>query len=345
MLFPKRPDWKTVTTAPALGGSYSMTLSREFWLESLIVRISVTTSAAGGTETADGIWNLLKRARMSVTDATGNRKVIDVTGAALMSYWRNVVGSLDRASAAMAPGTTGADVATTTTYVLYYPIPLRHPQLQDPFGAATMLPLPRLSVDPVLELDLCAGADIGSTPVTISAGRIDVLLNRRDVLVPNFPYIPGELITYEKQWAASGKGDWEIPALGTVTGILHQNYTSATAKGSVLTTAATDDWSLEYLSSIIRRHLPDFASVENEYTMDLYPATWNNPSGELYWDFLTDFAGMDAFNLGSALDLNPLALNGGKARIIGSGITGGANIKSMFTVHKLFGDLKSLKFV
>lgn len=345
MLFPKRPDFRVITPAIALGSTYQLTLSREFWLENIILKATITTSAAGGTETADGIYNLIKRVRMSVTDATGNRKVVDCPGAALIPYWKQTVGSLDRSTSTLAPGTTGADILTTTTYSIYVPIPFRHPALQDPFGAATMLPLPRLAADPVLEIEIGSGASIGSTPPTISAGNLTALINRRDVLTPNFPYIPSELITYEQAWASSGKGYFEIPALGTVTGILHQDYTSTTAKGSVLTTAGTDDWSLEYLSTIIRRHLPEFMQVENEYSVDLYSSTWNNPSGEYLWDFISDYAGQDAFNLGSALDLNPLAINGGKARIIGSAITGGANIKSLFTVHKLFGDLRGLRFV
>lgn len=345
MLFPKRPDVKVISTTAALGTSLQLALTREFWLESIILKFSFTSGTTLGAVTANSLLAILKRVRMSITDATGNRKILDCPGFALLEYWRQLLGNLDRTTNARMPSiTAGIAVADSTAYTLYFPIPFRLPQLQDPFGAATMLPLPRLNVDPVLEIDIGAAADISATFNLTGNITVSAMINKRDVVTKDqFPYIPGELITYTKQWASSGKADWEIPAQGTVTGILISDLAQANTRSTVLA-SNSEDWSVEYLSSIIRRQNPDFIQVENDYTVTTWPATWNNPAGSFYLDFITDYAGADAFNMGSALDLNPLILNGGKARVIGSSITGGNVATTYFTVQKLFGDLRGVKF-
>jgi hypothetical protein len=326
MLFPKRTDYKVASTGWAHSTNYQVPLSREFWLESIQIGFHwLSTTVTMGTELADGILGLLKRVRLSVSDASGNRKVVDTTGPALLEYQQHTIGSCDRNAPRHRVGTVIATtsargivaspaVVTTNQYQLWYTIPFRHPQLQDPHGAATMLPLPRLSSDPVLEIETAALTDIasGSSGIFATPGKLIVKLNRRDVLSPNFPYIPTELISYDKQWnSAGGKQDWEIPAIGTVTGILIQDYNGTTSRapvmaGSIVPVAEQEDWSLEYLSSVIRRETLASIKAENDVTNDIYSATWNNQEASYYMDFLSDYAGTDAFNLGSALDLNPL---------------------------------------
>lgn len=359
MLFPKRPDYRVLTTAWANGTTYQLSLSREFWLESIVLLINFTsgTAASVGTWTADGLLALVKRIRLSVTDASGNRKVLDTNGPALAEYWLNTVGGLPRNTARwVSTGGAAATVsmADSTAYTLALPIPIRHPQLQDPFGASTMLPLPRLSNDPILEVELGAATDVSSaaaTHVFPTKGSMVAVINRRDVLVPNLPYIPSELITYDKQWnSAGGKQDFEIPTIGTATGILIQDYKGGTARTCVLGTSTTSDevgqdWSVEFLQSVVRRVPPAAIQAENDATNAIHPATWNNFTGSYFLDFLTDYAGGDAFNVGSALDLNSLSLNGGKARLVGSSLVTSASSFSRFTIHKLFGDLKALKFI
>jgi hypothetical protein len=347
MLFPKRSDYRVLTTAWAHGTTYQLTLSREFWLECIWLAISFTSTGAATTPTADALLNLIKRVRLSATDATGNRKIVDSTGSALVEYWRNTNGSLGRQTASLIAANPASG-----SFTLMVPIPFRHPQLQDPWGAATMLPLPRLSSDPVLEVEVGAATDIAATIGNICStkGSLVAIIERRDVLAKDFPYIPSELITYDRQWSSSGgKQDWEIPALGTLTGLLIQDYAGGTARSTVLGVGATadeigQDWSVEFLSSVIRRAPARFLLEQNDASADLYPGTWINPTGSYYMDFLTDYSGNDAFNLGSCLDLNPLALNGGKARVIASSVITTAGSFSRFTAHKLFGDLRAMKF-
>lgn len=367
MLWPKRPDYREVASTWAHSTTYSVSLSREFWLENIVIMIQGNISTAIGTPKADGLANLIKRVRLTASDATGNRKVIDMSGPAILEYWRQVNGGLERFTQ------QALNLSTTSTggFRMFFPIPLRHPQMDDPWGAATMLPLPRLSVDPTLEIELGAATDVGSTLVvngTTTGMKLQVLINRRDVLSsPSkpHPYIPTELITYERQWnSAGGKQDWEIPPLGTVTGILIQDYQTSAARGTVQSDVY-QDWSIEKLSTVIRRVPLLFMQAENDYTIELAskfswtpitwtPASsgatltggtlanaWDNPDGVYYFDFLTDYSGMGAFNLGSALDLNPLAM-GGKARLIASSIAATANYYSRFTVHKMFGDLSAV---
>lgn len=351
MLFGKRQDYRTITTSWAHSTKYQLALSREFWLESIFISLTFTTGAVTiSGHTADAFMNLLKTARLSITDATGNRKVLDVTGPALIEQWRTLVGALDRTTAGLIGAVTPAN---STQYTITWPIFFRHPVLQDPYGAATMLPLPRLSNDPVLEIEIGAATDVASTTTNVfsTKGSIVATINRRDVTVPNFPYIPSELITYEQQWnSAGGKQYFDLPAIGTVTGILIQDYKGGTARTCILGSAGTSDevgqdWSLEYLSTVIRRVPPIMLQNENDYTVELYPATWLNQPGSYFFDFLSDYANVDAFNVGSCLDLNPLVLSGGKARLIGSSIVTTASSYSRFTIHKLFGDLRALKFV
>lgn len=360
MQFPRRPDYKTVATTWAHGTTYQLPISREFWLESAWIGVHFTAAAVAPTSpTAEGFANLVKNVRMSVTDATGNRKVVDMTGSAIQEYARQVIGGVDRNSTLLCYPTSAGVFATPAAqaYVLWFPIFFRDPLLEDPMGAATMLALPRLTSDPTLEITIGAAADIASNTASVitTPGRLVVALNRRDVLVPNFPTIPCELITYERAWhSAGGKQDWEIPPIGTVTRILIQDFVGGTANGglrkTVLGSGSTSDeigqdWSLEYLSTVIRRSPPNFIMSENDVANELYPATWNNPLGSYLWDFLTDYPPAGAFSLGSCLDLNPLSLNGGKARIIGSSLVTTANSITRFTVHKMYGDLRAVKFV
>ena len=366
MLFPLRPDWRIITTSWSHSTKYQLQLSREFWLESILIGIQFTTGGANPAATAltaDNWGALLKSARMSITDASGNRKVLDVTGSALLETFRNEVGSLDKSTLFFLNTTNTA--ASSTSFIIWFPINFRHPQIQDPVGMATMIPLPRLNNDPILEIELGSAAEVCSNAGTIIAtrGNLIAVVNRRDVLTPNFPYIPSEQITYSQQWnSAGGKQSWEIPTVGTATSILIQDYkggTSALAnRVSVLGSGTTtdevgQDWSLEYLSTVIRRVPPAAIAAQNETSQDVYaPGTptatlsfFVNQTGSYFMDFLTDYPGSDAFSFGSALDLNPLASNGGKAKLTGSSIVTTAGSFTNFTVRKLFGNLRDLKFV
>jgi hypothetical protein len=350
MIAPKRQDYvrKVVSQNGLLGTTVQFTLSREFWLESAILSIefSVANSAVGAA-TPEGLSALLKKARMSITDATGNRKNLDVTGSALIGWCRQTIGNTDRVMGLRA---TSAPVLNTS-YTLYYYIPFRDPVLQEPWGSATMLALPRLSNDPVIEFDLDAGTGVSATFSLNSANNatFTLLLNRRDMTAyPNFPVIPCELITYTQQWNSAGGKQWfEIPALGTVTGILCQDYLGGAISGTKASclntiTGTSDDISIEYLSTVLRRITPNVCVAENDLSIDLFPSTWANLTGEYMFDFVTDYPGQDAFRLASALDLNPAALSGGKAKVIYSNVTTTSNSFTNFTVRKMFGDLRGI---
>ncbi len=120
-----------------------------------------------------------------------------------------------------------------------------------------------------------------------------------------------------------------------------RDYTSVSARGAIQVTNGENR--LQLLGTVIRRFDVNHLQYENDYSLNLYPATWNNFSGSYYLDFLSDKNGEVAGDLGSVLDANILQASGSRLQLL-QDITGGAGVKRKYLTHRIFGNLKDLKF-
>lgn len=302
MRWPLRQDTLT-KKGVALGDSISFKLGRDFWLEA--IGITLEADFANVASEVDQEFGLLKRARLSIADSGGNRKVIDCPGATLVHFWEQVGDRTDHLTlqASARNHTQGATTCTgyTGSKRLHYLIPIRHPQMADPWGAATCIPLPRLQSEPSIELEIVGPDVLASTFALTGSIVVRITLFKRDILTPTdrpHPYIPTELITYEHTWdTTAGEQSWDIPALGKVTGIMLEDHRGTNTSPAYLNRPVQETWNLpglfgltgashevsaasmvtvEYLSSVLRRAHQDEVFAANsrsrQYFAPIYPS-------------------------------------------------------------------------
>jgi len=339
MIFTKRTDFLPEQTGIALGATIRQELTREFHIESIWVRLKVTPTAAMATANADALQNILQRVQLSVSDGARTRNVVDASGAGLLEFHQQIVGALDRSTAALI-GTNPA----SGEKIFYYPIWFSHPQISDPVGSIFLLPAPRYNSNPVLTLTVSSQAqmDVNLTPTFAATCKIQVIVNRRQVTSANWPTLDTEIAEYEQSYAATGNGQlYELQIPGSYTGLLLRDYTSTSARGSIQTAGGENK--LQFLGTVLRRFQVENIMAENDVSVNMYPATWNNFGGLYYLDFLTDKVGEASADLGSVLDANILQTTGARLQLL-QDITGGAGVKRKYLHHRVFGKLSALKF-
>jgi hypothetical protein len=340
MLFPKRQDFTPTQTGLALGQQIRFEITREFHIEAIYLVVVATPSAAMATANADALQAIVNRVQVQVSDGAQNRNVVDVSGPALLELSSEWIGGLDRDTAANV-GTNPASGAKT----LIYPIWFTHPQLADPVGSVLLLPAPRYNTNPVVSVTFATQTqmDTNATPTfAVSALTAYCIIIRRQVNRVNFPTFNTELAELEVSYATTGNAQlYELQIPGSYTGILLRDYTSLTARGSIQTSGGENR--LQLLGTVIRRFRVENLVAENDYSLRLYPATWNNFTGSYYLDFLSDKNGEVAGDLGSVLDANILQASGSRLQLL-QDITGGSNVKRKYVTHRIFGNLKDLKF-
>lgn len=339
MLFPKRQDFSAIQSGITLGQTVRFEITREFHIEAIYLVVKPTVSGAMATANADALQNIINRVQVQVSDGAQNRNVVDVSGPALLELATQWIGGLDRNTAALV-GTNGTGAKT-----LVYPIFFAHPQLSDPIGSVLLLPAPRFNSNPVVTVLMSTQAqmDTHATPTfAISACTMQLVVIRRQVNRPKFPTFNTELAELQVSYASTGNAQlYELQIPGSYTGILFRDYTSATARGSIQTAGGENR--LQLLGTVLRRFDMDHLQNENDLSVRLYPATWNNFSGSFYLDFLSDKNGEVAGDLGSVLDANILQASGSRLQLL-QDITGGAAVVRKFVTHRIFGNLKDLKF-
>lgn len=340
MLFQKRQDFVAQRTGVLIGAVLTQELTREFHCESIFIKLTAIVNGAIATATADGLLGLLKRVQLQISDGSRTRNFVDCSGRALIEYAYLALGVLDR-------GTWAAkDQTATATYTITYPIFAALPQISDPIGSAFLLPFPRFNSNPVLTLTIASQADIDSaaTPTfTFSSLTVDILVNRRQVNIVDFPTLDHEFAESTVAYTASSAAQlYELQVPGSYTMIAMRAYTSATARGDVSTTGG--EFKLQLLGNVIRRfHLLDIQQ-ENDYSVAPQAATGAGSffTGLYALDFLTDRLGQDAGELGSVLDANVLAGVGARIQLL-QDIAGAANVQIKYLTHRVFGDLSQLK--
>ena len=120
-----------------------------------------------------------------------------------------------------------------------------------------------------------------------------------------------------------------------------RDYSSLTSHATIETSGGENK--LQLLGTVIRRFKVLDLQQENDRSVDLYPATWNNTTGVYYMDFISDKSGESSPDLGSVLDANILAASGARLQLL-QDITGGTNVKRNYLTHRVFGNLSALKF-
>jgi len=340
MIFPKRQDFTSTQTGLALGQTIRFELTREFHIEAIFLYVIATPSAAMATANADNLQAIVNRVQVQVSDGAQNRNVVDCSGPALLELALQWQGGLDRNTAANV-GTNPSSGAKT----LIYPIWFAHPQLADPVGSVLLLPAPRFNSNPVVSVTFATQAqmDTNATPTfAVSALTAKLIIIRRQVNRPKFPIFNTELAELSVTYATTGNAQlYELQIPGSYTGILLRDFTALTTRGSIQTAGGENR--LQLLGTVIRRFDTLDLTAENDLSLRLYPATWNQISGSFYLDFLSDKVGEVSGDLGSVLDANILQASGSRLQLL-QDITGGTNVVRKYVTHRIFGNLKDLKF-
>jgi len=305
-----------------------------------VVLIVKTASAVTTGVVEDGPPGLVKEIRLRVNDVLGQRNAVKVSGPGLLSFLRNNFGFLDR-NTFQAYQTL--HVASTVWTFCFY-IPLRHPMFAEPYGNLLSLPLSAAFVkdDPILEVDLCAGAEVwaGTLPASATVRAMAILRDIPD----SVPYIPSELITDTLNAdSAAAKKTFEFPSVGFLTQVLAQGYSAQTYAATVdrasLLTTTTGLLTLEVGRNKIRTFDDDSVNALNDLSQLQMKAVsgdiMSNRSflGEYFIDLLSDHPGSDAFSAASVINLNTDALGGDKCRLIFD--TMPLNVQARITYHKL----------
>lgn len=362
MLFPRREQLQTnYTGTAALGGSIQFQITRQFFLDSLLLIVPVQV---GGTITSAltyntaGLANIVKRVQLNVADGTSNRMQTDCSGYGLIRRAARVLSGLDTGSYgtnsssnpyrtyqslgpilnAVETGTSGASAGY---YNLTFPLLFKHPQLSDPVGSITMLPLPRYNTNPTLTVNFGALSDVITTNhgATLTIGTPYVVQIMRQVNNITFPTIETELRELSQSISTTGINqifNLDIPGSYTALDIYTQNSSSVGADIS------GGFWQLQFLGQMIRQFNLFDVKTQEQYSQgnDSYFSNGlnfvDNFPGFYHLDFIHDQFGMEAAELGSLLNVNVLAGSGAQLQLaMNIGSTGTVNV----VAERFFGDL------
>lgn len=311
-LFAKRQDYIPPVASPTAGSSVRVELTREFAIEAIYIRTNFTLSAGTASTlpgtAGDGIAGIIKKVNLTVSDGSRTRNVVDSSGSGLIEYGRQLTGSMDKATsssflASAAPAAPA--IVLAGTYQVTTPIYFAHPQIDDPVGSITLLPAPRFSSNPILNITFASALDMscvasGGTGLSLAINWYDVVIVRRQVNIPNWSYYDTELIETSTPTYSTGNNQlYELPTPGSYTGILLRGYnstlSSAVAVKSNITlptatfstglstgysyanvntsTVEAGEVKLQMLGTVLRRFKPSHVELENDYTTGLVQNT------------------------------------------------------------------------
>jgi hypothetical protein len=365
MLYPVRlkTDILTGNGAPTLGNTFSFPITREFFLSSLYIvipfTVTATEDATESTWQTMGLAELITQVQLNIADGSTNRNQTAASGGALIRRAARIVSGLDIQLGAL-QGTFAAlganlnlkeaAVAGSSAGVYYLTVPMffRHPQISDPIGSATMLPLPRYNTNPVLTITLgqLTNALItnGGLSITIGDGGlypmpyiVRVMRQVDNILFPTLDTEFKEIASPQSSTGANLRQTLDVPGSYTAIDIYCQ---TAAGTGADISNGL---WNLQFLSQVLRQfYLPDVKRFEqysmgNDATISQGGGAFIDPfPGYFHLDFLHDEYGMEVGELGSLLNVNVLAGSGALLEIIMQlGSTGTIN----FASERIFGDL------
>jgi hypothetical protein len=324
----------------------------------LVIPVTIA-SASSAVYNTMGLYELVTNVRLNIADGNTNRDVINCSGGALVRRHMRIVSGLDGVT-----GTTRGSLmclgarlnllealsanSSDGTYYLVLPFHFRHPQVDDPLGSATMLPLPRYNTNPLLTVTLGNSSNVlTSGSATITIGTPWLRRNMRQVDNIQFPSIDTEFREVSYTQAATGsniRATLDVPGNYTCLDIYTQN-----SSGVGTDISGNNLWYLQYLSQSIRQFYLSDIKRDEQFTMgnDVF---FENPTtgvlvdllpGYFHIDFLHDEFGMEIGEFGSLLNTNVLAGSGSLLEVMMSlASTGTVN----FAFERFFGDLSPYSF-
>lgn len=352
MLFPRREKVvQQFTGTAALSQSIAFGITREFFLDSLLLVVPITvggTISSALTYTPGGLVSLIKRVQLNVSDGTSNRNQTDATGFGLVRRAARVMSGLDiNTLAALGPVLNARETASSGSsagnYFVTIPLLFKHPQIADPVGSIFMLPLPRYNTNPTLtvQFDALSAAISTNHGATITIGTPYVVQIQRQVNNITFPVVETEVRELSMPIAATGANqvfNLDIPGSYSAIDI----YT--TNSSGVATDISNAPWQLQFLGQQLRQFNLFDVKTQEQYSMgnDSYFA--NGLVGVDYFpglyhlDFLHDQFGMEVAELGSLLNVNVLAGSGAQLQLnMNLGSTGTVSLVN----ERFFGDMSA----
>lgn len=350
MLFPRREKVVAQYTGTAsLSNSISFSITREFFLDSLLLVVPVTvggTITAALTYTTGGLVSLVNRIQLSVSDGTSNRMQTDCSGFGIVRRAARVMSGLDintlaALGAVLNLRETASSGSTAGNYVITYPLLFKHPQIADPVGSIFMLPLPRYNTNPTLTIQFGALTAAISTNhgATITIGTPYLAQVQRQVNNITFPTVETEIKEVSTVIASTGNNqiiNLDVPGSYSAIDIYTVNSSGVGADIS------SSFWTLQFLGQQIRQFNLFDVKTQEQYSMgnDMYfQSSLVNQDyfpGFYHLDFLHDQFGMEVAELGSLLNVNVLAGSGALLQLnMSIGSTGTVNL----VTERFFGDL------
>lgn len=349
MVFTRKKEILNLSSGSvALGSSAQWRLSRQpRRLEYLLLRLTFTTDASAATSSKIsarfGILAAIKRLKFHVNDRAGNRDCVDLTGANLVSFLSNVGVSLDRYTLQSMP----AGLVVSTAYTVNLRIPMRHPQVAEPFGNFLSIPLDESNIfdDPYLQVDfetsgnlLSAGAISGVTAKVQAIYREVPIVSGAPA--KKTPYIPWEL-SQTVIAPSTTRFTYEFPTVGVLTGFLLQAYDTSTFAGT-FPLASSGTYLLKYGTDQLEETDDLFQEVTNDNSRESFPAvlagatTLPNmqPRQESFFDFFTEEGGQDGYSVNSTINLDSKVLAGDKLRLTFADLTDSSTTVEI-TSHRL----------
>ena len=310
-------DFVTLTTAGTTGQKFPFTIKQQRRrLEGVVIAVTGPSSTLT-TPTDESFGRMLKRFRMRVNDAAGSRFAVDVEGVAALDEWMQMGGNLPWDTLSAYGNSGSAAFAPTVVYPFFF----RHPQLEEPAGNLTSIPLYDLREDVTCEVELGGNTDIAASGFTAS-NTVRAMLLYRDV--DGGEYIPSEWVSSDKDsLPASSNYDVELPSNGLLTSIQVQGYsaTNKNTRQSPISSSGDPAITLYYGREVVRRLNPVLAQYYAELSAPANPKCSGSAVLLTQWlhsflvDLMDDLPLTGAFGARSALNLTSIRAGGDVARL------------------------------
>jgi hypothetical protein len=363
MLFPLRQTTVSqYTGTAALGSQITFGITRDFFLDSLILNVPITVGGTFGTAASwstMGLADIVQRIQLQISDGSRNANQTDATGGGLVRRAATILSGLDVGTLAGLGATLNKLEATGTgdsagTYNIRIPLLFKHPQISDPIGSALLLPLPRYNTNPNLVVTFGQKANAilsGASGATITIGSPYLTVLKRQVDTISFPTLDTEVREISTAYPSTGPNQLQnLDVPGSYTAI---DFFCTNSSGVGADISGGNTWNLQILGQVLRQFvLADLKTVQSysqgndSYISNAGAAT----PGSFYTDFLPgyfhmsflhDGFGMEVGELGSLLNANVLAGSGTLVQIL-QNLTSTGNVS--YLQERIFGDLTPYAF-
>lgn len=315
-------------------------------LTTIFIHANVTIATPTSTGSRDALENLILSAELKVSDKAGSSRTrLKASSATLLSWNRRILGRNGRFSL------TAFGKKAAGTYDVIIPLHVSDPSLGETAFVKTSIPLwatnadgDGLGEDARLELTWNTVAGVGLSAGTVTVNYVHASMEFLEQ-AEGIAYVPSELIMYDKDWGTSG-GDltFEFPEKGWLAAFLHEGFTSATARGDVMS-SGQGIWRLYYGRSERFAWTTKLAQEQDglwlqEFPTDVAPGSTVSETGVWMLDLMGTPYSPQSLSPGPIPNLY-LSNAGDRAKLTGSSIS--ANASSKITCYKfLTTDLKTL---